>query len=289
LNQKAISFLRDPSFSKGFAVHGPKHEDGIIAYLPGVETEESAVWGIAQWGCYKHPITYQTPLKTFPHDGFICENETITITANPDNSYVRLELRSTEEFCGHVRQHGEDWPHLLITQHKIHEFTPFLSNLDSLNFHCKLRLDYCEQHIKPEAFNPGLHGAQVHQFITVEDFQTGDFIWFGIPFFDNRQAKFAGYCGIDSGKSDASGALIIINPLTEFTSKTPGNGNWIAYNRDILPLIFNALELAKTKNIMLNAKPENMKVTSTNIGWEMFGDFNGAVEIKEMSIVGHLK
>ena len=291
MSEKSLNFIQDTDFSKGFAVHGPLHEDGFVAHFPSESANGDARWQIAQWGCYKHPLTKHTPFSMLSNGGYTYENETFSITVNPENKAysVRLEIRSSAEYCGHVRRSGEDWPHLLISQNAIQEYTPYLVALDSLIYQCKLRLDYCTQHIKPDDFCTDLHGAQVHQFLTVQDFTTGDYIWFGIPFFDNRQPYFSGYCGIDSGKADASGSLIAISPSCEFTKENPAHGHCIVYKRDILPLILDALEYAKSKGIMQNARLENMKITSTNIGWEMFAEFDGAFEITDMSLVGYLK
>ena len=203
---------------------------------------------------------------------------------------LKLECRANGEFAGRPREEGESWPHLLLGQNIVSEDILTLDKLDKLNFRAKYRLVYAENLMSKLDFNSELHGAQVHQFITFKDKVSNDFIWFGIPFYEIREpGLFPGYIGIDGGQDYASGKLIYTCSQDEFTNIKASSKQWLEYDTDLLPLVKNAFNQAQKMGIFSNAKIENIHPTSTNVGWEMFGECNGAFEIKDLSLTGILK
>ena len=287
---KTVDFFQDKHLMHGFAVHGPHHEDGFWAQYPGME-EGQQRWELAQWGTYKHPLTKDTPRTELPGGGFQYENESVTVKVHPaDAEYdIRLELRTTSEYEGYIRKDGEDWPHLLLEQRLIGPYTPCLGELDRLVLHNELRIDYCVNHMDMTQFVADRHVAQVHHYFTVEDVATGDYLWFGVPFFDMRYQSFPGYRHIDCGKADATGKLIYTIPQAEVTSADARDFEWITYDVDLLPYIRQALDYAQSQGYLTQFKFENMKITSNNIGFEMFAEYNAAYELRNISLTGYLK
>jgi len=285
-----VSLIQDISFENGFKVHGPRHEDGFIAnYYPIQNNSCSPVWSIGQWGVYKNPLTEETKRTELPLAGYLYENKTLSFSFNPSEkgNTLKMECRATGEFAGKVRKEGESWPHLLIGQDLTSGKDLTIDRFEKLVFRAKYRLIYAKNLMDKKDFDPKVHGAQVHQFITFQDMVSDDFIWFGIPFFDIRQpGLFSGYVGIDGGKDDASGKLIYICPQDEFTTIEASSGEWIEYDIDLLPLVQKAFYKARSMGIFSNAKIQNIRATSTNVGWEMFGECNGAFEIKDLSLNG---
>ena len=53
---------------------------------------------------------------------------------------------------------------------------------------------------------------------------------------------------------------------------------------DLMPLIREAYDIAKREGLLRFTRFEDLRVTSTNIGFEMFGEFDAAVQIKDMSL-----
>lgn len=288
-----VSLIQDASFEYGFKVHGPRHEDGFIADYPsGQDNIQPSVWTIGQWGVYENPFTKETRRKELPSGGYLYENETLNFSRNVTETgdTLRMECRASGEFHGKVRTAGDDWPHLLIGQELASGKDLTIGNFKKLIFRAKFRLIYEQNLMSEKDFDPSIHGAQVHQFITFHDTVSNDFIWFGIPFYDIRQpGLFSGYVGIDGGKEDASGKLIYICKQDEFTSTPACSGEWLDYNIDLLPLVQKALEQARSMGIFSRANFENIHATSTNVGWEMFGECNGAFEIKDLSLTAILK
>lgn len=279
-----IQFLRDPSFEKGISVHGPSHEDGIVAHFPA---ESKPIWMLAQWGNYRYPLTQEINYTELIH-GFVLETHSAQVTVRPDNnSYdLRLEMRSSAEYTGRMRKDGEDWCHLLVEQGGIMEHTVPLGKLKELRYQAELRLDYCDSHIPVGVFDARRHSCQVHQYFSVEDVVNDEFMWFGVTFFDNRYKNFPGYVWPDIGKADATGHIIVNFPQTCFTQGVPLERNWLKYDVDLLPLIHKAAEIAWGYQTFLKVDWNNTYITSTNVGWEMFHEFDGAVEIKDMQLIG---
>lgn len=264
-----IKVIRDNKFSTGFEIHGPRHEDGIIGKLNA--GEKYPEWRLAQWGTYRNPLT----------DG-VSRTESILIDMEGDYD-IRLEMKSSKEYQGHLRRENEDWPHILIEQF-FKNSVPRLSEVKKLEYTCEFRLDYCNNLIDQSLLDTVMHGAQVHQFFTVVDTRSSSYIWFGIPFFDTRHTIFPGYTGIDSGKDDASGMLILIEPQELFTSSSTHTHEWVSYKCDILPMIQNVFERAKENGYFKDSSLGDMRITSTNLGWEMFSEHDGAFEIRNLSL-----
>ena len=201
----------------------------------------------------------------------------------------RLELRTTREYEGYIRKDGEDWPHLLAQQGFPWYNLPSLGQLESLRYHCRFRLAYCENHMDMSKFVPEEHFAQTHHYFTVNDVTAGDYFWFGIPYFDTRHALFPGYLNIDIGKADATGKMIRTVPQPQLTQKSVLDGEWVEYDFDMLPLLREAYDTAKAAGVLQGCEFDRMVVTGTNIGFEMFAEFDAAIEVSEMRLTGYLK
>ncbi len=284
-----IKFFKDEKINNGFKVHGARHEEGIVARYPGLNNAVSQpYWTLAQWGVYCNPLNDCTKRVNLENGGFIYETPSIKITSHPQNGEydLRMELCSTEEYKGHVRNYGEDWCHILLEQGDLCFDTPFLGELDELRYTADVSIDYCDCCMEKDVFSHTVHSCQVHQYLTVQDLKKGHFMWFGIPFYDHRYEVFPGYIGIDSGKEDASGQIIINHSQNAFSNEKVRVGEWVHYDVDLLPLIKKAIEIAWGYNKFLDADLNDIKITSTNIGWEMFYEFNGAVKIKNMQLTG---
>ena len=283
---ETVEYIQDNRFSRGFQVHGPTHEEGIIARYPGGDPQPPC-WTLAQWCVRRHPLNAETPRTELSGGGYQYETPSHTITVKPESSEyrLRLELRSSQEYGDHLRQDGEDWPHLLIDQGIPRDLPP-LGRLRNLIYKAQLRLDYCLTPLDTAAFDPGLHGAQVVHFFTVSDPVSGNFLWFGIPFFDTRRPIYTGYIGIDGGKDDATGKLIYTCPQKPFFSRPAGCGEWIQLEADVLPMIKAGVDEANRRGLNFSAEIDNLLLTTNNLGWEMFSAYDGAFSIRELSLTG---
>ena len=285
---KLFSIIPDADFSHGFTVHGPRHEDGQVAtYRP----DECTAWNIAQWGAYKHPLTADVPCEELPGGGYRYATETFEVKVHPaDGDYdVRLYLDTRPEYGDRPRQSGEDWPHLLVEQSSLHKGAPRLCEMESLHYHGEFRIDGYENHMTEEQFCRDLHTAQVSQFFTVNDANSGEYMWFGLPMFDHRTDMIGGSAFIDSGKADATGKLIYSMDQHTLTAVSTHEQRWQVYDIDLLPYIREAFDYAKGRGLYPGTAWEDLIIKHTNIGFEMPGTFSGALCIRRMSLTAALK
>ena len=284
---KTCNYLEDTAFRGGFKVHGPHHEDGYWATYPGDEGVEQR-WELCEWGTYKHPLDPVTP-RTDTADGFHYDTPSCTVSVPGEEGDVRLELRTTREYEGYIRKEGEDWPHLLAQQGFRWQQLPALGELKELRYHAQFRLAYCDNHMDMTKFVPTEHFAQTHHYFTCNDVQAGDYFWFGIPYFDTRYPLFPGYLNIDKGKADATGKMIRTVPQPQLTDTSVLDGKWVTYDFDMLPLLREAYDTAKEAGVLAGCEFDRMVLTGTNIGFEMFAEFDAAIEMRDMSLTGVLK
>jgi hypothetical protein len=119
----------------------------------------------------------------------------------------------------------------------------------------------------------------------------GVFYDFGLPFegvsMTAPEATTDGYINWD--KADATGKMIRTVPQPQLTQKSVLDGEWVEYDFDMLPLLREAYDTAKAAGVLQGCEFDRMVVTGTNIGFEMFAEFDAAIEVSEMRLTGYLK
>lgn len=270
--------LRDHSFKKGFTIlyrDHPVRETGAL--LPSPDSGEKPDWRLVQWMCESN-LAAAVPDYT---DGYCLTTDSQTAGVSGDGTLL-LELRASREYS-HPRLPGEAWPHLLIEQQIPPERCPPLGGLRELRLRMEARIPYWEEH--EENPDPSLHTGQTNLYFTVGKTDgSGDYYWFGVPIFDARFLHQEGYSAEDGGKEDATHKLIYTTPQREFTAETFHDGNWIRYDRDILPLLADGLREAVEKGFLSDSSLDDYRLTSTNLGWEMPGSYDAALEVRELSL-----
>ena len=286
---RPLEMLQDADFQNGFAVYGPRHEDGMIAQYAGTsETTKKQAWNIAQWAVYRHPLTAETKRIDLPGGGFIYETPTMKLSVRDNGEYlIRMEQRAEQEYRGHVRKFGEEWPHFLLEQHAVAECEPMLGELNALEYEVSFRLDYEKCNMRKEDMNlNNMHHAQVTHYWAIADLEKMDWFWFGLNFYDSRYDLFPGYLHVDEGKADASNKMIYVERQETFSHQRAKDGEWMEISVDILPLIEKAVKAAKAIGCLKDVRFENMKIISTNLGFEMMGNFDAAFMLRKLSLTG---
>ena len=280
-----IELIRDPHFAGDIALLGPRHGDGVYAVWQGVDSKADAAWSVAQWGLYRNTLQADTPREEVP-GGYRCGNAAADITVCADGEYdIRLALRGSVEY-EHARRSNELWPHLLLGQNVTEGQALSFDELSALRFRCRFRLEQCVDCMAPGEYTPSLHGVQVHQFFTVGKPGSGDFMWFGIPFFEQREpGLYPGYACIDGAGGEIegfSGKLIRTCPQAWFTDRSAHSGEWLEYDIDLLPCLREAYDLAQSRGLLKGTAWSDLRITSTNIGYDLFGTFDCAVQLGDM-------
>lgn len=291
----ARELFEDPRFLRGLSLTADRHpapkvELGTLVCGTEQAGEEPA-WRIAQWGS-RHLLL---PGRCTPLKEGLWEAETPGKRfqiERPDGGPVRLllEVRGATEYDGRMRASGEAWPHMLIEQR--FDAPIELQRFARLNFGLEMRVDHCRAAEWAEGkLDPGLHAAQVSAFFTVHNLNPDspdhqEMIWFGIPLFDVRHAVPPGHYALDVGKDDASGKFICSLDGKRFWQGNTGDGAWRKLDADLVPLLRDALEITKRHGYMTQTRFEDLALTTFNLGWEVPGPYDAAIELRGLTLKG---
>jgi hypothetical protein len=164
---------------------------------------------------------------------------------------------------------------------------PSLQTLSAAKFHLEARL-LRSTNLHRGDYDPGVHAAQFQVFFTVQNRNRqsvghGDLLWFGIPVYDNRHRHPPEFKSKDFGGTEK---FIFTPGSTNFTTASTHDGQWIVIDRDLLPLMREALETAWTKGFLSGSKSlADYAIGGMNMGWELPGMFDVALEVRDLSLV----
>jgi len=280
-----ISLISDPNFSQGLTL-ARANEPSPGSLNPYDTQTGKPIWNIAEWGT-KYFLTQSD--RNIIDDQIVYTNQgkTIKFQKLPNGMEVGMTVTTSKEY-DRPRQANESWPHLLVEQ----EFskTPYIKDLKKLILKFNGRLVSSERMMTDDEYNTGLHAAQFQLFITVQNRNKnsayyGDFLWFGIPFYDNRNELIPLYAAQDIGKGDATGKFIYSIGSTDLMSGTFHDKNWHNIEKDIYPHILKALELAKKRGYLTGSFLEEFQLSGMNLGWEVPGTFDVDFEYNGFDIL----
>jgi hypothetical protein len=286
-----IALFADTSFRRGFELSFPSSAKGraVEKVLAAEEGAPAPAWRLCQWAT--RASLAGAPLAHLPGGGLSWENETKLVALGcgaPGRPDLVLEVRGGAEYRGRARRPGEPWPHLLVEQDAVRAMT--LDRLASLDLEVSLRLASFADRMDGRA-DRSLHAAQFQIFFIVKELAPGaggDFLWFGVPFFDSREEFPPAYRAKDGGKDDATGKYIDTIDGREVLSRPPGRKEWVAIRKDLLPAIAAALSRAVERGFLKSADPGRFAVVNMNMGWEIPGAYDAAVEVRGLAVTAVL-
>ena len=303
-----VELLDDLNFSRGFAVtlfHANSSNGQLSGYLDydGNKAEGDNEWRVAQWGCTKDMVSE----STFTRDGAV-------MTYSDGGKYLRVDtsktgsvtlgIKGSEEYTkdadGDYRERTdgtENWPHILIEQ----GIGVDTGDCEHLYMEVDYNVTKCESLVNREKYpeNPDLNAAQFQWFITLTDMNPesesyGQSMWFGFSMFDTRALDGTpnGLASYDGGKEDSTGLFIYMVSLQSVSTQQEGSvnaptsvvGKDVSVKVDILPYINQALKIARQNGAMKGASADNLLIGSTNIGWEIPGNYDVEVEISYLNM-----
>jgi len=260
--------IQDNHFRSGFILWQPmpgQHQR--YGELKGFNSHSKPVWGLAQWNS-KFPLFAASPVKT-TDGGLVFSNAAksvqLGLVATP-TADISLSANSSLEYGVKARQPGEPWAHLLVEQ----EFDPPapLAKLHAAKLHVEAKLQQADN-LHQNDYRPAVHAAQFQIFFIVQnrDQQSpgyGDLLWFGVPIYDNRNRFPEASMAQDFGGT----AKFIFTPGAKiFTSECAHDGRWIALDKDLLPLMREALDAAWASGFLPKSKKlEDYYISGMNMG-----------------------
>jgi len=294
---KTIELLEDKTFSTGFDLLGVSPaEDGRtiqkwLNYGGDAIKAERNVWYMAQWW-----TPYDVADATYHEEGdkYIYETESRTIAVEPSNNgYLRIDLSSAKEYGDQPRVYGQSWTHALIEQ-SFNESVG-MSELSQLIVTLDFNIHYVRNMHEEGTYNPSLHAAQFLWYLTLrnvvdEDSEydevgsRGDYLWFGIPIYDNRSDFIEQSNHIDQGAAGTTNKLIYSMSSKNYLSEIIEFDKTYTIQVDVLPYLKDAFIYAINNDLLINCQFENMQIGYMNLGWELPGSFEVASTIQNISI-----
>lgn len=287
----AQALFADMRFERGFLLSYPDSSRGrsVEAILNFDDASNVSVWRLCQWGT-KYTLATARCVRdengnlSYANDG----KRVIVGEADSQSRSLTLEVHGKTEYGARPRKYGESWPHLLVEQDATKLYP--LDELDRVQLEISLRLLYCTNHMAEGQSDPGLHAAQFQMFFIVKNISSasneqGSYYWFGVPFYDSRHDVPPAYMAKDAGKDDATGKFIytVDGKAVGVTALKPGQ--WLTMQTDLLPQIKGGLQEAVKRGYLKSSDPHDYAVANMNLGWEIPGTFDAAVEMKGLNVL----
>lgn len=299
--------LTDVSFKNGFGVMGIRNGCEGVPEENVVNNSDYTVynrldygggapgtyrWRLAQWGTKEINSFVSADNYTYTDEGggrYLYENRAKRVEIDTSAGSVTLALDTSEEYDA-PRAAGQLWPHLLIEQ--VFAETgkqTALRGVRKVRMKFTVEVSECERLMSEEEYDPSLHAAQCSWYITLNSTREGcrDYIWFGLPIFDNRSAgKFlGGTIGFDNGLSTGTGMLIYGLSGEAFLEKGVGVGDCVSADIDVLPYLRDALQEAQKRGLFQDHTLSDFAIGSTNFGWEVPGTFRSGMKISGLGLI----
>lgn len=290
--EPARELVRDPHFQQGFRLFEPK-PGKLVVYGEATESESSfrPVWDLCQWSS-KFPLeTMRT--KRLPNGTVCFTNIAKRVCVGQVGSAeadLSLGVNASVEYGDHARKSPADaWVHLLLQQEI--ENPPSLVKLASCRFHIEARLKHSKLY-RTEDYTPARHAAQFQVFLTVANRNRkspgyGQYVWFGIPIYDDRSRMPPAYQA-----EDFADTKMFINTVASavFTKESTHDGKWVVFEKDLLPLMRDALETAWKRGFLGGSREvADYCLPSIFIGWEVPGIFDVEMQVRDLSLKAHYR
>jgi hypothetical protein len=278
--------IRDNHFQQGFSLLDPKPGRRVVyGQLQGFIPKGKPVWDLAQWSS-------KFPLKAEVHerlaDGSLrFANEAKAITLGPaksDEADLSLAVNTNVEYGNRARQKSEPWVHLLVQQPVAD--APPLSKLAAARFSVAFRLKHSRL-TKTSDYSPDLHAAQLQLFLSLQNRNRqspghGEYLWFGIPFYDNRHRMPPAYKAQDFGDTKM---FIFTCAAEDLTRESSHDGKWVSVDKDLLPLMHEGMTAAWSRGFLRGSHQlADYAIANIVLGWEVTGLFDVEMQIRDLSL-----
>lgn len=266
--------IRDPLFRNGIKVYqlGDGSYTPPVAFTihsPYVSPIGVPVWHLAQWSSQSSI----GPTGSYTADGgYHWATADKDITIYPDG-VLKTAINSINEYHNGWRADGQKWVHLLLHQEMYNVANPgaleSVARMNRLDFSFDMQLLMNSRNTAP-GYNPSIHAAQFVMFFSVQNRKPsapgyGQYVWFGIPVYDDRVVSPAETCTIDPGTQN----VLYSMPYSALSATSVHSGSRVAMRADLLPWVKKALQCAIPW--LTSQDQENYYITSMVYGYEMTG------------------
>jgi len=275
--------IRDPTFSQGFILLEPSPGKRVVyGRLPGPAEGGRPVWDLAQWSSQHRLVNESVRL---PDGSLRYANSAKEVIIGATGSNLTLVVNGSAEYGSRARKKGEPWVHLLVEQSSSRQ--PSIAELRELVLKIDVRLLRSELR-RTDDYTPDLHAAQFQLFLTVQNRNSdsagfGKFLWFGVPFYDDRYRDPPGHVAQDTAGSDM---FIYTPPAAEFFKGSAHDKGWIRVDKDLVPLIKQALQATWQQGHLTESRElADYRITTVNLGWEVPGILDVGMQMRNLSFL----
>ena len=293
------ALFADPYLQNGVNVIDPATRKVSGSIAPETSDGDPS-WTFAQWGTKYDILQYsdRSYFKSGAALSYISGGKTVDgqfvpakrIDLDSELGTVYMELNAEVEY-DRPRADGEDWPHTLFSQ-DFDKNLVHVSELSDLVMSMEYTVTKCEDKMNGEA-DPLKHCAQLVWYITLQNRTPsskgyGQYIWFGLNLWDNRNAGYISseYAAQDLGKEDATKAFIYQPSSTAFLKDgcipDVGVKGEVAFKA--LETARYAFDLAKSRGYLPDTTWEDIYIGSMNFGFENTGTYNSAAQIDTVGV-----
>jgi hypothetical protein len=274
--------IQDNHFRSGFILYEPKPGRHVrYGELKGLDATSAPVWGLLQWSS-TFPLAVSSVVRS--NGSLVLSNAAKGIQLGGGFDFS-MAANSLTEYGARARTVSDPWVHLLVEQ----EFAQpaKLSELSSAKLHIEARL-VRSRNLHQGDYSPDVHAAQFQIFFTVQNRNQqskgfGDLLWFGIPIYDNRNRYAHEFKAQDFGGT----AKFIFTPSGRtFATNSTHDGSWVVIDKDLRPLIHEALKTAWARGFLKESKTiEDYYIGGMNMGWELPGTFDVEMHVRNLSLM----
>ena len=282
-----IELLQDAKFKNGVKLLAPAPDKKVVVKkLQKQDCNDDPNWFLAQWNS-KLSLTNASRIN-LPGGEIEFSNKAKTIifgNGNSKNADIVLGVDSRNEFGRKVRKKGEPWPHLLLSQDNI-EIIPF-KNIDKVQMYLEAKLLKNKRFYR-KGYDSNMHCAQFMLTLIIQNRNKGsdgfgDFIWFNVQIFDDRNR----FPPLFAAKDIASPSRkFIYGPATKsFTKKSLQDGRWVTFSKNLMPFFEKALKVTREKGYLKQSPdPNDFAISSVILGWEVPGVNNVLMRVRNLSL-----
>ncbi len=280
-----VELLDDNRFLEGFNTYPVNPSATPIGSLVPPTATGSPVWRLAEW--YTQQLLANVP-PTMTAWGAEWANAYKRVVIG--DGFLELAVDADAEWGGQYRQAGEPWPHLLVAQ-EIYEDSAASSNTpiyqyESVTLSLDLEIVHTN-HIQEAGYDPGLHACQFLMYITLQNRdQThddyGNFIWFGLPFYDDRYASVDENIAVDSG----TGKYMFRMASESFMPQSLHDVDSVSVAVDLLSFMKTAVQDAIAQGILTSPDLDDYFLGGMNMGFEVPGRSVATIRVRDLSLLG---
>lgn len=299
LNNYSSKLIIDGSeFENGFSVvsmEAPEGQQQILGDFSYPSAVSAPTWTIAQWSS-KYCLWDE---RAESDDYTITDGKTKWLSFNPAEKYVSMRLNAANVYEGQPADEGA-WPHLLLEQSPLKAYEN-LSEQDKAFYGCDadrmvFSLDARISDFKDTTNSEGINAVQYLAFFYVRSYDGQHFIWFGVNLFDSRGLQPT-YWSLDTAGSnnmiyavstnDSYGSAL--RSLYRF-GKPHVSNDWTKLRLDLSPHLDSLFEkMNESGDFGGSVDKSDFYISGVNIGFEVHGNYDCTVDIKDLALTSYIK